>query len=153
LVVQGRDTFIVTRQMIRMDQETAQKPMGEIEQFEVVIVQILTEALYRLQASVMQEVQSRAHIDATNLEVGRGIVKMLQITCDQLTSEKVEEKEHVDKLEEGLTMIYDHIPDNAQELDRIAEEKIKIISQTIEGYRQEIKELKEKIYPTTPLEV
>jgi hypothetical protein len=93
LVVQGRDTFTVTRQMIRMDQETVQKPMGEIDQFEVVMAQIPTKALYGLQASIMQEVQSRARVDATNLEVGRGVVEMLQITCDQLTSEKEEEKE------------------------------------------------------------
>jgi hypothetical protein len=86
IVVQGRETFTVTHQMIRMDQETAQKPMGDMEQFEVVMAQIPTKALYRLQASVMQEVQSRAHTDATNLEVGRGVTEMLQITCDQLTS-------------------------------------------------------------------
>jgi FtsZ-binding cell division protein ZapB len=37
--------------------------------------------------------------------------------------------------------------------ERSAEEKIKIISQTIEGYRQEIEELKEKLNPMTPPEV
>jgi hypothetical protein len=46
----------------------------------------------------MQEVQSRSRADETNLEVGRGFVEMLQITCDQLTSDKEEEKECVDKL-------------------------------------------------------
>jgi hypothetical protein len=40
------DIFIVTRQMVRMDQEIAQKPMGEIDQFEVVMVPIPTKALY-----------------------------------------------------------------------------------------------------------
>jgi hypothetical protein len=43
----------------------------------------------------MQEVQSRAHADATNLEVGREVTEVLQITCDQLTMEKEEEKRHV----------------------------------------------------------
>jgi hypothetical protein len=60
--------------------------------FEVVMVQIPTKSLYILQASVIQEVQSRACVDATNLEVGRGVTEMLQVTCDQLTSEKEEEK-------------------------------------------------------------
>jgi hypothetical protein len=92
-VVQGRETFMVTCQMIRLDQETMQKPLGEVEQLEMVMAQIPTKALYGLQASVMQEVQSRARVDATNLEVGRGVVEMLQITCDQLTMEKEEEKE------------------------------------------------------------
>jgi hypothetical protein len=40
----------------------------------------------------MQEVQSISRVYATNLEVGRGVVEMLQITCDQLTLEKEEEK-------------------------------------------------------------
>jgi hypothetical protein len=114
--------------MVRMDQETAQKPMGDIDHFEVVMAQIPTKALYRLQASIMQEVQSRAHMDATNLEVGRGVTEMLQITCDQLTSEKEEEKEHTDKLEQGLTMVYNHIPDSTQAPDRSADENINIIA-------------------------
>jgi archaellum component FlaC len=40
-----------------------------------------------------------------------------------------------------------------QALDRSIDEKINIIAQTIEGYMQEIEELKEKINPMTPLEV
>jgi predicted nucleic acid-binding Zn-ribbon protein len=37
--------------------------------------------------------------------------------------------------------------------DRSADEKIKIIAQKIEGYRQEIEELKEKLNPMTPPKV
>jgi hypothetical protein len=85
--------------MIRMDQETAYKSMGDVEQFKVFMTQIPTKELYELQANVMQGVQSRAHADATNLEVGRGVIEMLQITCDQLTLEKEEEKGHTNKLE------------------------------------------------------
>jgi len=51
--------------------------MGKVEKFEVVMAQIPTKALYGLQASIMQEVKSRARIDVTNLEVGRGVTKML----------------------------------------------------------------------------
>jgi DNA repair exonuclease SbcCD ATPase subunit len=119
----------------------------------MVMAQIPTKALYRLQASVMQEVQSRARVDATNLEVGRGVVEMLQITCDQLTTEKEEEKECTDKLEQGLTMVYNRIPDNVQAPERSAEEKINLISQTIDQYKQEIEELKERLNPMTPPEV
>jgi len=57
LVVQGRETFTVMRPMIRMDQETTHISMGDVDQFEVVMAQIPTEALYELQASVMQEVK------------------------------------------------------------------------------------------------
>jgi predicted nucleic acid-binding Zn-ribbon protein len=52
-----------------------------------------------------------------------------------------------------MTRVYDRIPDNAQAPKRSAEEKIKIISQTIEGYRQKIEDIKENINPMTPLEV
>jgi hypothetical protein len=75
-----------------MDHETMQKPMGEVEKFEVVMAQIPTKALYGLQASIMQEMQSKAHANATNLKVGRGVIEMLQITYDQLTSEKKRRK-------------------------------------------------------------
>jgi len=65
----------------------------------MVISQIPTKALYDLQASVMQEVKSRAHRDVTNLDVGRRVTEMLQITCDQFTVGKEEEKECINKLE------------------------------------------------------
>jgi predicted nucleic acid-binding Zn-ribbon protein len=47
-------------------------------------------------------------------------------------------------------MVYDCIPERAQAPKRSAEEKIKITSQTIEGYRKEIEELTEKLNPMTP---
>jgi hypothetical protein len=105
--------------MIRLDQETTQKPLEEVEQLEMVMAHIPTKDLYGLQANVMQEVQSRAHADATNIEVGRGVTEMLQITCDQLTVEKEEEKEHIDRLEQGLTMTYNQIPNNAQQQSEV----------------------------------
>jgi hypothetical protein len=92
--------------------------MGDMEKFEVVMVQIPTKELYGLQASVMQEVQSKTCVYATNLEVGKGVIEMLQITCNQLTLEKEEDKEHTYKLEQGLTTVYDHIPDSAQAPER-----------------------------------
>jgi hypothetical protein len=74
--VQGRETFTITCQMIRFNQETMQKPMEEVEKLEMVMVHIPTKALYGLQDRVMHEVQSRARLDATNLEVGRGVPNM-----------------------------------------------------------------------------
>jgi hypothetical protein len=52
-----------------------------------------------------------------------------------------------------VTTVYNHIPDNAQAENTSAEEKLKLISQTIEHYRQDIEELKENMTPTTPPEV
>jgi peptidoglycan hydrolase CwlO-like protein len=50
-------------------------------------------------------------------------------------------------------MVYDRNIDNAQEPERNAEDKINMISQTIDKYKQEIEELKERLNPTTPPEV
>jgi hypothetical protein len=63
--------------MIRMNQETTQKATGDMEQSEVVMEQIPIKGLYRLLANIMQEVQSRAHADASNLDVGRGVYEMI----------------------------------------------------------------------------
>jgi len=72
----------------------------------------------------MQEVQSMARMDATKLDVGREFFEILQITCEQLTSEKEEEKECADKLEHDITTVHDHISDNTQAPERSAEENI-----------------------------
>jgi hypothetical protein len=81
-------------------------------------------------------------------------MKMIHTTFIlQRLKEEKEEKEHTDKLEQGLTTIYDCILDSAQTLERNAKEKINMISQTIEIYKKEIEELKERINPTTPPEV
>jgi hypothetical protein len=66
--------------MIRFDQETAQKHLVDVEQVETVMAHIPTKALYGLQGNVMQDVHPRARADITNLEVGRGVAEMLQIT-------------------------------------------------------------------------
>jgi hypothetical protein len=152
-LVLGRETFMIMHQMIRFDQEMRQNLMEEVEQVDMVMEHIPTKALYGLHANVMQEVQSRARADATNLEVGRGVAKILQIPCDQLTAEKEEDKEHANRLEKGLTMTYNCIPNNMQETERSAEEKINLIAQTIDQYIQEIEELKKRLNPTTPPEV
>jgi FtsZ-binding cell division protein ZapB len=50
-------------------------------------------------------------------------------------------------------MAYNRIPISAQEVERSTEEKINIIAQTIDQYRYDIEELKERINPKTPPEV
>ena len=78
--------------MITFNQEKTLKPLEDVEQVYMVMEHIPTKALYGIQANVMEELQSRVHVDATNLEAGRGVAEMLQMTCDQLTKEKEEEK-------------------------------------------------------------
>jgi chromosome segregation ATPase len=66
---------------------------------------------------------------------------------------KPRKKRSADRIEQGVTTVYNHIPESAQAENTSAEEKLKLISKTIEHYRQEIEELKEKLTPTTPPEV
>jgi hypothetical protein len=90
----------------------------------------------------MQEVQSRASMYATNLDVGRGFTNILHITCDQLTLEKEDKKKCTDRIEQGITSTYNYIIYSTQTLDRSVDKKIKIIVQKIEGYIEEIEDLK-----------
>jgi hypothetical protein len=68
--------------MLIIDEDTTHKLVRDIDQLDMVMERIPTKELYRLQASVMQELQSRAHADYTNFEVGREVTKVLHITCD-----------------------------------------------------------------------
>jgi predicted RNase H-like nuclease (RuvC/YqgF family) len=126
--------------------------MGDTDQLELSMAHIPIKSLYNLQTSVMEEVQSRAHVDATNLEFSRGVTKILQITCDELNLEKEEGKGCIENLEKGLIGVYNCIPDTVHTPNRSTDEKINIITQRIEGYRKEIEELKEKLNPMTPPE-
>jgi hypothetical protein len=101
--------------MLGFDDEKTRNLVGDIDQIELVMLHIPTKELYGLQTSVMQEVQSIAHADDTNLEVGREVAEVLQITWDQLTMDKEEEKRCTNKLEKGMTEVYNNIPYCAKE--------------------------------------
>jgi hypothetical protein len=57
--------------MLCIDEEMVQKPMKDIETLDLVLPKIPTKALYKLQVSVMWEIQSRARSDATNLKIAQ----------------------------------------------------------------------------------
>jgi hypothetical protein len=58
---QPSSTFHVTPNMLRMDEIVGQTPLKYLAQIQLVMTQIPTKALYKLQVSVAQEVQSRTH--------------------------------------------------------------------------------------------
>jgi hypothetical protein len=53
--------------MMFLDEETTNKPLKDIEALDVELSKIPPKELYKLQVSVMQEIQSRERSDATNL--------------------------------------------------------------------------------------
>jgi hypothetical protein len=61
------------------------------------------------------------------LEVGREVAEVLQITCDQLNMEK-RRRRKTDRLDKGLTTVYNNIPDCAQELEDTPEGKFQKIA-------------------------
>jgi hypothetical protein len=105
-IVVSSDRFKVTQEMLEVDENTVQRLVKDMEHMELVLEKIPTKALYGLQASVMQEVQSRARVDATNLALDREVKEILQVTCEQIMLEKEEEKQHIDNLEKKIAQRY-----------------------------------------------
>jgi hypothetical protein len=60
---------------------------------------------------------------------------MMQIMCDQLTTEKEEQKDRVDRLEQGVTTAYDKIPNSVQIVEPTTTQNIDHIVKTIDQYR------------------
>jgi hypothetical protein len=152
-ISQASPTFRVTNDMLHMDETTTQTPLKYLAQVDMVLARIPTKALYRLQVSVAQEVQSRARTDTVELQEMKGDKEALELVIEQVKFETRGEKEHTDKIKQGVTTVYNHLPDNAQAESSSTEEKLNMISQTIDHYRKQIEELKEKLTLTTPPEV
>jgi len=55
---------------------------------DLVLTKIPTKVLYGLEASVMQEAQSIARVDAANIVIGHEVKEIIQVTCEQITLEK-----------------------------------------------------------------
>jgi hypothetical protein len=64
----------------------------DVEHLELVLANIPMKALYGLQACVMQEVQSRAREDSTNLVLDCEVKEILQVKCEKITLENEKEK-------------------------------------------------------------
>jgi hypothetical protein len=77
-------------------------------------VKIPTKALYKLQVSVAQEVQSRARTDATELQVTKNGKNSLELLVEHVKLETKEEKQHAYNLEQKLKEVFTRIPDSVQ---------------------------------------
>jgi peptidoglycan hydrolase CwlO-like protein len=59
----------------------------------------------------------------------------------------------VEEMEHQIHMLFQKIPKNTNEEARSSKEKLHRIEQTIQEYKENIKELEECVTPTTPPEV
>jgi hypothetical protein len=100
--------------MLQIEEKIAEKSLERLGTIGVGFRKIPTKALYRLQVSVTQEVQSWARDDATELEVTKDVKEMLQLTIEQVNMEKQEEKQCMDNLEKKLQEVFKTFPDNTQ---------------------------------------
>ena len=71
ITLQGSIHFIITPEMLFMDEKTTHRPLKDIDMLYLVLPKIPTKALYKLQVSVAQEIQSRARSDVTNLQLAQ----------------------------------------------------------------------------------
>jgi hypothetical protein len=132
------ETFNITKDMLRVDEDVAQTQLKDVEQLELVLERIPTKALYKLQVSVVHEVQSRARMDATDLETTREAKEVLETVLTEVRLEQEEEKQCAERLEKRLEEVFQTILDSALAGEINAEEKLKKIVQTMEEYKQEI---------------
>jgi hypothetical protein len=153
IIVQGSKKFMITPNMLYIDEEVAQKPLKEIETLDLALPKIPTKALYKLQISVAQEIQSRARSDATNLQTTQEENITLKEEISQEGKEKKLAQQKVEEMEKHIGAVFQTIPDNAGSEEVSSEEKMKKIAQALEQYKRQIKELEEHAVPTTPPEV
>jgi hypothetical protein len=52
-----------------------QKPLKDIDHLDLALPKVPTKVLYKLQISVTQEIQSRAHADVTSLQLTNEVKK------------------------------------------------------------------------------
>jgi hypothetical protein len=69
IMVQGSVNFQITPKMLFIDEETTQRPLKKISMLDLALSKIPTKALYKLQVSFVQEVQSRVRFDMTHLQL------------------------------------------------------------------------------------
>ena len=60
---------MITPDMFYIDEEATQKPLKKIDKLDLAFPKILTKEIYKLQISVVQEIQSQDRTDATNLQI------------------------------------------------------------------------------------
>jgi hypothetical protein len=68
--------------MLQMDEAISHTPLKDIAQVHLVLANIPTKALYKIQVSVMQEVQSHTRIDVMELQQSRNGRDSLELVVE-----------------------------------------------------------------------
>jgi predicted nucleic acid-binding Zn-ribbon protein len=108
-----------------------------------------TKALYKLQVSIAQEIQSRSSSDTTNLQLVQEKNVALKEAINQEGQRKEIVKQKVVHMETQIDTFFQAISDETVLEETYSEEKITKIAQTLQQYKEQIKELEECIVPMT----
>jgi hypothetical protein len=102
--------FIITLEMMFIDEETTQKPLKDIEMLDVALAKIPTKAMYKLQVSVMQEIQSRERADTTNLQIAQTETISMKESLNLEAQQKEKSQQKVEEMEQQIHMLFQAIP-------------------------------------------
>ena len=86
--------------------------------------------------------------DATELWHTKDNKEELELVLKQVKIKTKDEKYHVDRLEWGVVVAYENISKSVQIPKPTTKKKTDQIVQTIDQYRQDIKNLQEQLLPT-----
>ena len=70
--------------MMKLEEETTHKKLTEIDHFHFDFPNIPTKALYKLQVSVTQKVESRKGADAMELQIDKDIYNIFNINIKEI---------------------------------------------------------------------
>ena len=150
IIVQGSANFIITPDMLFINEETTQKLVKDIKMLDLMMPKIPTKALYKLQVSVVQNIQSRARSDMMNLKIVQEENMALKEAISQEGQRKEITQKKVDQIVTQIDVFFQSISYDTVYDETSLEEKITKIVQTLYQYKEKIKEFEEHIVPTTP---
>jgi len=105
--------------------------------------------LYKMQISVVREIQSRACVYVTSLQLTNEVKRKMELTIDHVNFERDTIKKKTTRMEKNVQEEFKKILGSAQEnMSLPTEEEIEKINQAMESYRRNITELMELLSPS-----
>jgi hypothetical protein len=115
-----------------MDEIVGQTPLKDLDHIQLVLTQMPSRELYKLQVSVDYEMQSQAHKNLVELQKETKKREVLETVCAQAKSKTQEEKERINEMKCKVEEIFGKLPTIAQGNELPATEKIDQIAQAID---------------------
>jgi hypothetical protein len=128
ITVQGNINFIITPEMLFMDEETTQRPLKYIEMLDLAVSKIPTKALYKLQVSVAQNIQSRERFDVTKLQLAQEGNTSLKEALSQEGQEKNMAQQKMDEMENQIQAVFQSISDSEEVHEASSQDKMRKIA-------------------------